>query len=398
MSWSQRIDRVKPSPTLAASARASALTAQGISVINFGVGEPDFDTPPHIKTACIEALHNGATKYGPVPGLPALRTAICEKLQRTNGVTYVPHDILVTCGAKEALFAALQVLINPGDEVLIPAPYWVSYADQTLLCDGLPTIIATDEAANFKLTPPALRRACTAKSRVLMLNTPSNPSGIVYTHDELEALAIVCAEKNLWVISDEIYEALVYPPATFCSFATAAPQCRDRTILVNGVSKSYAMTGWRIGWAAGPEAVITQMGTWQGQVVTHACAFAQHGAIAAYTGPQDALETMRAAFQERRNVMAAALRNIPGITCVEPRGAFYAYPNVTALLGRSVNGRTIATSEALTEYLLEDAHISVVAGEGFGTPGYLRFSYALGMADLKEGLARFAAAVSRLRV
>lgn len=398
MTFAHRITRVKPSPTLATAAKAAALKAQGQSVINFSVGEPDFDTPEHIKEACIKALRDGATKYGPVPGLLTLREAIGTKLQRDNGLSYSPEEIIVTCGAKEALFAALQVLVNPGDEVIIPAPYWVSYSDQVVMCDGVPRILAIPAARGFKLTPEVLRAACTSKTNVVMLNSPCNPTGIVYSREELVGLAHVCAEKNLWVISDEIYEDLVYRPATFCSFGTAAPELRERTVIINGLSKSFAMTGWRVGWAVGPKALIHQMNTWQGQVTSHATAFAQHGALAAYTGPLEPLRRMQHAFGERRETIISALAKIPHVQLVEPDGAFYAFPDVAAYLGRSAHGATIKDTTALADFLLEEARIATVAGEGFGAPGFLRFSYALGLDDLTEGLTRFAHGLQSLGV
>jgi aspartate aminotransferase len=396
MNLSARIGRVKPSSTMAASAKAKALIAQGIPVINFGPGEPDFDTPEHIKSACIEALNSGVTKYGPVPGFPKLREAICDKLQRANGVTYTPEEIIVTCGAKEAIFAALQVLIDQGDEVVIPAPYWVSYADQTLLCDGTPNIIPTTDAEQFKITPASLIRALTKKSKALLLNSPCNPTGTVYSHDELAAIGAVCKEHGVWVITDEIYEDLVYAPATFTSFATACPEHRDRTLIVNGVSKAYAMTGWRIGWTAGPADFIKKMCTWQGQVVSHACAFAQHGAIAAYTGTQEPVAKMRAAFQERRDYIVQFMNSLPAVSLVKPEGAFYVFPNLQKVLGKSFEGHIISNTSSLADYLLDKAQIAVVAGEGFGAPGYLRFSYALSMDDLKVGLDRFAKGLQNL--
>lgn len=396
MTFSNRITCVKPSPTLATAAKAAALKAQGVSVVNFSVGEPDFDTPEHIKEACIRALRDGITKYGPVPGFLPLREAICAKLQRDNGLSYQPDEIIVTCGAKEAIFAALQVLVNPGDEVIIPAPYWVSYSDQVLMCDGVPRIIAIPAAYGFKLTPDRLRAACTAKSKVLILNSPSNPTGIVYTREELAALGTVCAEQNLWVISDEIYEDLVYAPSQFCSFGTAAPSLRDHTVIINGLSKSFAMTGWRLGWAAGPKPFIQQMNTWQGQVTSHATSFAQYGAIAAYTGPQEPMRRMQRAFAERRTVIVEALVKLPGVQLVEPQGAFYAFPDVASYVGRRWNGTVLADTNALANYLLEDSRIAVVAGEGFGAPGFLRFSYALGMDALQEGLGRFAEGLQKL--
>ncbi|MBI4367097.1 MAG: pyridoxal phosphate-dependent aminotransferase [Deltaproteobacteria bacterium] len=396
MSFAERMGRIKDSPTLAATARAKALAAKGVPIINFGPGEPDFDTPDHIKQACMEALRAGATKYGAVAGEMQLRVAICEKLRRENGLAYAPEEIVVTCGAKAAIYAVFQALVNPGDEVIIPAPYWVSYADQVLLCDGTPVIVATPETNGFKLTPETLDQAITPRTKLLVIGSPCNPTGSVYSRSELTALAIVCERRNILVLSDEIYEHLTYAPAAFASFGTAAPAHREQTILVNGVSKAYAMTGWRIGFAAGPKAVIQRMVTWQSQVVTHPTRFAQLGAVAAYTGPQDTVARMRAAFAERRDAIVAALRKIPGVTCVRPDGAFYVFPNIQAYLGRRWRDQTIGSSMQLADYLLDQAHIAVVAGEGFGQPGYLRFSYALAPADLTEGLNRFANALAQL--
>ncbi len=396
MTFSQRITRIKPSATLAAAARATAMIAQGIDVINFGVGEPDFDTPAHIKQACHEALDRGVTKYGPVAGFPALRTAVCEKLLRENALTYAPEEILITPGAKAAILAALQVLLDPGDEVIIPAPYWVSYADQVLLSDGAPVVVATQEKNNFQLTPGELTRAITPRTRMLIINSPCNPTGVVYSATALQSLGRVCAEKNLWVITDEIYEALVYAPAIFASFATNNPHLRDRTILINGFSKTYAMTGWRLGYAAAPKSVIAQMNTWQSQVVTCATTFAQQGGIAAYTESQADVAHMRATFATRRDLIMKSLRAIPDLRCVESTGAFYAFPNVSAYLGKKFNGQPMTTSSELADYLLNEARIAVVAGEGFGAPGFLRFSYALSTEALQTGLDRFAQALQKL--
>lgn len=396
MHFADRISRIKPSPTLAAAARARALATQGVSVINFGQGEPDFDTPEPIKTACATALHNGKTKYGPVPGIPELRAAISAKLKRENGLDYPAAQIIVTVGSKSAIFGCLQVCIGPGDAVIIPAPYWVSYADQVALCDGTPIIVPTPESNGFKLTPEMLERVITPQCKLLIINSPCNPTGTVYTRTELAALGAVCARHQMWVLSDEIYEHLTYPPAQFASFAAAAPQHRGRTILVNGVSKAYAMTGWRIGFAAGPTEIMQALDTWQSQVTTHATTFAQWGAVAAYTNAGDAVATMRTAFAERRAQILQALRVIPGIRCAEPDGAFYAFPNVQAYLTKRWQGRAITTTVDLADYCLDQAHIAVVPGEAFGAPGYFRFSYALGTAEIQEGMQRFATALHQL--
>lgn len=394
--FADRMSRVQPSPTLAASARAKALKAKGLPIINFGPGEPDFDTPQHIKDAAIKALNDGYTKYGPVPGFPELRNAVCDSLAKKHSVNYGPENVIVTCGAKEALYAALQVLVNPGDEVIIPAPYWVSYEDQVKLCDGEAVIINTTSETEYKMTAAQLEKSITPKSKILMINSPSNPTGMLYSKEELTAIAKVCAKHDLWVISDEIYEDLVYAPAKFASFAAAAPELRERTIIINGVSKTYAMTGWRLGWAVGPKDFISEMNTWQGQVVSHATAFAQFGAVAALNGPQDCVEKMRNAFNERRMYMSKALNDIPGLTLIEPQGAFYAFPDISAYVGCERNGVKYNNSIELADYLLEEANIAVVAGEGFGAPGFVRFSYALGLDEIKLGMSRLSEALGAL--
>lgn len=390
MTFAERIQKVKPSPTLAAAAKAKALSAQGTAIINFGLGEPDFDTPAHIKAACVQALEAGDTKYGPVSGHPALRAAIAARFQQDTGVPCQAAQVVVTCGSKEALFAVMQVLLNPGDEIIIPAPFWVSYQDQALLCDARPVIIPTNEATHFKLTPAQLAAHITPRTKLLLLNSPSNPTGTMYSRAELEALAAVCAAHKFWILSDEIYDQLVYPPARFTSVAQAASDLRERTIIINGVSKSYAMTGWRVGWAIAPVPLAKALDTWQGQVVSHATSFAQAGALAAVQGSQECVAKMRATFQERRDLILALLSQIPNLPCVTPDGAFYAFPNVQAYLGTTAGDRRIETSNDLAEYLLDTAHIAVVAGEGFGMPGYLRFSYALATEPLRLGMQQFA--------
>lgn len=397
MTFAQRTAALAISPTLATAAKAKALAAKGVHVIDLSMGEPDFDTPAHIKAACTEALNRGMTKYGPAAGLPALRTAIAATLQRDAGVRYAADEILVTCGAKEALFAAMQVLVDPGDEVVVPAPYWVSYPEQVKLCGGTPVFVNTQTRPDLLFTPEALEQACTPRTKLVLLNSPGNPTGVVYPRETLAALGRICAARGLWVISDEMYDRLVYPPATFTSFVAAAPECRERTIIVNGLSKTYAMTGWRLGYAAGPKAAIDKMTAWHSQVVTHPTSFAQHGAVAALTGDQTCVETMRHAFQERRDVTMRGLRAIPGLRTPEPAGAFFAFPDVTHFLGKRVGDRLIATSLELADYLLDQAHVAVVAGEGFGAPGFLRLSYALETPALEEGLRRLREAFAALQ-
>lgn len=389
--FATRMAAIAPSPTLALTAKAQALAAQGIPVINFGIGEPDFNTPEHIRQACHDALEKGATKYGPVPGIPALREAIAKHVSTASGLSFAAKDIIVTSGAKEALYALMQILVNPGDEVVIPAPYWVSYSDQVMMCEGVPVIVAAGAESGFKITPAQLRTALTPKTKCVMFNSPSNPSGAVYSRAELTALLNVLADHTCWIISDEIYDELVYTPGLFCSALQAAPHLRSRIIVVNGLSKTFAMTGWRLGWVAADAAVVSQLGTWQGQVTSHATSFAQHGAVVAYTGTKEPVAQMRTAFHKRRDVMVRLLNDVPGVKCLVPDGAFYAFPDVRGVLGKRAD---ITTSVALSEYLLDKAQIACVPGEAFGLPGYLRLSYALGEADITAGIQRMRAALA----
>lgn len=394
--FAQRMTPVKPSPTQATSGKAKALIAQGEDVRIFSSGEPDFDTADHIKEAAIQALRDGKTKYTIVPGLPELRAAVCDDIQKKSGADYAPDQVIVTCGAKQAIFMTMQVMLSPGDEVLIPAPHWVSYTDQTLICDGTPVLVPTKEEEGFKLTADALRAAITPQSKMLILNNPCNPTGSCFSAEELRAIGAVCQEHGIWVLTDEIYDAFAYEPAKFTSFLETCPEHKERTILINGVSKKYAMTGWRVGWAVGPSEVIAKMKTWQGQVVSHATHFAQIGAIAALTGPQDCVDTMITAFKERQAFMYEALNNMPGVSCRKPEGAFYAFPNVQKLIGTSCDTHTINSSMDLGNYLLDSAKIAAVAGEGFGMPGYLRLSYATSMENIREGMSRMHTALEKL--
>jgi len=385
----RRLDRIQPSPTLAMSARARVLKQQGVDVIDLSVGEPDFDTPEAIKEAAARALEAGRTKYTASAGIPELREAIAQKLQRVNGIPYQAENVVVTVGAKHAVYLALQAICNPGDRVLIPAPYWVSYADQARLLDAEPVILPTREEQGFKLDPDTLARAIRG-ARVLILNSPNNPTGAVYTPEELEALGQVLEEEpGCWLISDEIYEPFVYDGARHESLLRLKPALRERAVLINGFSKTYAMTGWRLGYAAGPKPLVAAMVTLQSHSTSNATTFAQVAGVQALEGSQEPVDEMVRVYQERRDLLLAGLRKLPGLTCVEPAGAFYLFPNVSGLFGRSWRGQVIESSQQLAELLLEGAATATVPGTAFGTEGYLRLSYATSTERLAEALDRW---------
>ncbi len=397
MELAQRATNISPSPTLAVDARAKEMRARGVEVLNFSAGEPDFDTPEHIKEAAVAALKAGMTKYTPVDGIPALKRAIIEKLERDNGLRYTPQEIVVSAGAKHSLYNAFQVLCDEGDEVILPAPYWVSYLEQIKLAGAVPRIVMTREENGFKLTPEELEESITPRTRVLVLNTPSNPTGAVYTASELAALGEVALRHGLVVISDEIYEKMVYDGTNHVSIASLAPELRASTVVVNGVSKAYSMTGWRIGYAAAPAEIARAMTALQSHATSNPTSIAQAAAVAALTGPQDALEAMVREFDRRRRYMLEALGELPGVRCVPPAGAFYAFPNVKGLLGRTYRGRPIASATDLAQLLLEEVQVAVVPGVAFGTDEYLRLSYATDLERIREGMARLAAFVKELR-
>ena len=391
MELARRLDRIQPSPTLAMGARARVLKARGVDVIDLSVGEPDADTPEAIKEAAVRALAAGRTKYTPAAGLPELREAIAEKLARVNGLPYRAENVLVTVGAKHAIFLALQALCNPGDRVLIPAPYWVSYADQASLVDAEPVILPTREEDGFKLRPEVLSEAVQG-ARVLILNSPHNPTGAVYTPEELAALGEVLAEApGCWVISDEIYEPFVYDGARNESLLRLKPELQERAVVINGFSKAYAMTGWRLGYAAGPQPLVAAMTTLQSHATSNATTFAQVAAIEALQGSQASVETMVRTFRERRDLLLAGLRRLPGLSCPTPQGAFYLFPKVSGLFGRTWRGEVIQSSQQLAELLLEGAATATVPGTAFGTEGYLRLSYAASTERLAEALDRWQA-------
>jgi aspartate aminotransferase len=387
---SERINRIAPSPTLAVSARAKAMRAAGEDVLSFDVGEPDFDTPQHIKDACIAALQGGDTKYTAANGTPKLRAAIAKKLSRENGLEYSPDDIVVSCGGKHSLFNIFQSILNPGDEVIIPTPYWVSYPDQVLLADGVPVFLPTDAKSGFKITPEQLEECLKTHSRVkaFVLNSPSNPTGAVYTPEALRAICEVLDRyPHVLVISDEIYEHMVYAPNSQWSVAKFSPEFQKRCVLVQGLSKTYAMTGWRLGWTASTPEMAKAMGKLQSQSTSNPTSFAQAGGIAALEGPIPS--EMMAEFEKRGNIMRELLKDVPGFEVPKPEGAFYLFPKVSNLFGVMVGkNRQIQTATDLTNYLLEVAKVAVVPGEGFGAPDHVRFSYAASLKDIKEGVNR----------
>ncbi|MDP2600191.1 MAG: pyridoxal phosphate-dependent aminotransferase [Deltaproteobacteria bacterium] len=387
MKFSDRILKIKPSATLKAAAKARELKAKGVQVIDFTVGEPDFNTPEKIKEACKKALDENFTRYAPVPGFPELRQSICNYLKREFGLAYKPEEIIATAGAKHAIYAALQVLINPGDEVIIPAPYWVSFYDQVLLTGGKPVVIKTDDTTGFKMTPRQLEQNIGPKTKLLILNTPSNPTGSCYSGEELKKFGDICAGKNILVLSDEIYAKLTYDGFKHVSFVTACPEMREKTILVNGASKSYAMTGWRIGFAAAPKEIIDKMQILQSQEVTSVPTFIMRASITAFNDCDKEVEAMRREFEKRRDVAFAGLSKIKGVTCYKPSGAFYLFPNVKAFK---------KSSEEIAELLLEEAHVAVVSGESFGAPGYLRVSYATDIPSIEMGIDKMKKTLEKL--
>ena len=396
MQLAQFTRHLKPSETLAISAKAKALRAQGREVIDFSVGEPDFNTPDNVIQAAEHAMAEGFTKYTQASGLPALRQAIADKLQRENDLHYEPDQIIVSCGAKHVLYNLARVLVDPGDEVIIPGPYWVTYPTQVEMAGGTPVIIPTTAEDDFKITDEMLRRHLTPATKGIILNSPCNPTGAVYTPDELQDLADVLGDTGLYVITDEIYEHMVYDGLRQISIATLSPELKERCIVVNGLSKSFSMTGWRVGYCAGPADVIAACGHLQSQSTSNPTAFAQIAAIEALTGPQDSVHAMAAAFVERRDFVVERLNAIDGISCPMPQGAFYTFPKINALFGRRANGRTLSNSADVTDYLLDAAGVAVVPGEAFGADDHMRLSYAASMEALHTGLDRLDQAVQQL--
>jgi aspartate aminotransferase len=391
VSVARRIAEMEASPTLAVDAKAKALKAAGEPVIGFGAGEPDFPTPPNIVAAAERAASVPANhRYTPAAGTATLREAIAAKTTRDSGIEVDAGQVTVTNGGKHALYNVFMALIDPGDEVLVPAPYWVSYPEQVKLAGGVPVAVPTTKDTGFRASVDLLERHRTKRTKALVFVSPSNPTGAVYPSEETAAVGRWAAEHGIWVITDEIYEHLIYGSATFTSLPNVAPEALDRTIIVNGVAKTYAMTGWRVGWSVAPLDLAKGMNKLQSQVTSNVCNVAQAAAVEALTGPQDAVAEMRAAFDRRRRLAVDLLSAIDGVEVVEPEGAFYVFPSFEGALGRQVAGRNVASTLDLAEVLLEEAKVAVVPGEAFGAPGYARLSYALGDDDLAEGIGRIA--------
>ncbi len=390
---SDTLARVKPSPTIAVTNKARELKEAGRDVIGLGAGEPDFDTPENIKAAAIAAIEAGKTKYTAVDGIPELKKAICEKFARENGLSYKPSQITVGSGGKQVLYNALVATLNPGDEVIIPAPYWVSYPDMVLLAGGTPVFVTGPMETGYKITAEQLEAAITPNTKWFIFNSPSNPSGAGYSHDELKALTdVLMRHPQVWVMSDDMYEHLVFGDFKFVTPAQVEPGLYDRTLTCNGVSKAYAMTGWRIGYAGGPEALIKAIGKVQSQSTSNPCSISQFAAVEALNGPQDYIAESRIAFERRRDLVVAALNTCPGITCPTPEGAFYVYPSIAGCIGKtSAAGTQITDDEAFASALLEETGVAVVFGAAFGLSPNFRISYATSDAALTEACARIKA-------
>ena len=386
----ESLSRVKPSPTIAVTNKAAELKAAGKDVIGLGAGEPDFDTPENIKEAAIAAIRSGKTKYTAVDGIPELKKAICAKFARENGLTYKPSQVTVGTGGKQVLYNALMATLNPGDEVIIPAPYWVSYPDMVLLANGSPVVVEAGMETGFKLTPEALRKAITPKTKWLIFNSPSNPTGAGYTRAELKGLTDVLLEfPHVWIMTDDMYEHLAFAPYEFCTPAQVEPKLYDRTLTVNGVSKAYAMTGWRIGYAAGPEPVIKAIAKIQSQSTSNPSSISQWAAVEALNGPQDYIPMSRDVFQRRRDLVVSMLNQAKGIHCPTPEGAFYVYPSVAGCIGKTApSGKVISNDEEFVTELLETEGVAVVQGAAFGLSPFFRISYATSDEVLEEACKR----------
>jgi len=396
---SNRVQLIKPSATLAITAKAAELRAAGKSVISLSVGEPDFETPRAAREAGIKAIQEGFTRYTAVPGIPDLRKAIAAKFKRDNGLDYEPEDILVSTGGKQCIFNLLMALINQGDEAVIPAPYWVSYPDMVLLAEGKPAIVETTAAADFKITAAQLEAAITPRTKMLFLNSPSNPTGMAYSHDDLAALGTVIRKHpNIIVATDDMYEKILFDGKTFATFAQVNPDLKEQTVTLNGVSKAYCMTGWRIGYCAGPRALIKAMAKIQGQSTSNPNSIAQKAALAALTGPTDELEEMVRTYESRRTWLVDAINAIPGMHTIIPDGAFYVFPSVAGWIGKTTaSGKKLTEDLVICEWLLEEAGVALVPGTEFGAPGFVRFSYAVSQETLEDAVNRIAKAAASLR-
>ncbi|MFB0508406.1 MAG: pyridoxal phosphate-dependent aminotransferase [Thermodesulfobacteriota bacterium] len=396
MTISRRAQQIKPSPTLTITAKAKAMKAEGIDVIGFGAGEPDFDTPDHIKKAAVKALENGFTKYTPAGGIDELKDAVITKFKRDNGLEYDRTQILISCGGKHSLYNLAQVLFETGDEVIIPSPYWVSYPPIVTLADALPVILETTEESGFKMDLDKLRGTITERTKALVLNSPCNPTGTTYTEGELREIADIILEKGIYVISDDIYEKIVYDGFQYVSIASFNKEIKERTIIVHGVSKTYSMTGWRIGFAAGPSSIIEGMNKVQGQSTSNPTSISQKASQEALNGPQDVVEAMVGEFQKRRNYVIDRINSWEEVSCVKPAGAFYAFPNCSSYLGRSFRGKPIRDSMDLADYLLNVARVAVIPGAAFGAEGFERLSFATSMENIEIGMERIDKALTEL--
>jgi len=387
---SDKVSRVSPSSTLAIDAKFKQMKAEGIDVVGFGTGEPDFDTPDYIKKAAIQAIEEGKTKYTPAAGTMELRQAICDKLKRENGLTYAPNQIVVSNGAKHALINAFMAILNPGDEVIVPAPFWVSYPEMIKIADGVPVVIDTKEEDEFKFTKEQFENAITPKTRALVLNSPSNPTGMVYTEDELRTIAEVAVKHNIYIIADEIYEHLIYE-GKHVSIASFNEEIYNLTIIINGVSKTYAMTGWRIGYSAAHPEIAKAMANLQSHAASNPNSIAQAATVAALSGGKEEIEYMKSEFKKRRDYMVERINSIPGVSCKTPHGAFYVVMNISQLKGKTFGGKKIVTSDDFADVLLDKAKVALVPCSGFGADDFVRWSYATSMDNIKIGLDRLEA-------
>lgn len=379
---------IQASTTMAIDAMFKQMKADGVDVIGFGAGEPDFNTPDEIKAAGIAAIEQNFTRYTPAAGTVELRQAVCDRMKADCGLSYKPNQVIATNGAKHAVYLALRALVNPGDEVILPAPYWVSYYELIKMVGGIPVVVTATEAEHFKLTPEKLAAAVTPKTKCLILNNPSNPTGMMYGEQELRALADVVVANDLYVISDEIYYGLVYDGKTFVSFAALSDEVWKRTVLINGVSKSYAMTGWRIGYACADDPIAKVMANYVSHSTGSASAISQKASVTALTAPQDKIEEMRKAFEERRNYIVKRMNSIPGVSCIRPEGAFYVMMNLEQLIGKTIHGVKITNDDVFADAFLKYGLVAVVPGSGFGAPNFVRWSYATSLENIKEGLDR----------
>lgn len=393
---SRKAQDISPSPTLAISAKSNQLKSEGVDIIGFGAGEPDFDTPDHIKEAAIQAIKEGFTKYTPAQGIPQLRQAICQKFKDDNGLDYQPGQVVVSNGAKHSLDNVFAALLDPGDEVIIPSPYWVSYPEMVKLNDGVPVIIETGPAQAYKVSQEQVIKACSPRTKAFILNSPSNPTGMVYSREELEVLARLALEHNFMVISDEVYEKLIYGDTRHISIASLGPEIKEKSVVVNAVSKTYSMTGWRIGYTASSLELATAMADIQSQLTSNPNSIAQKAALEAIQGPQDCIEPMRQAFLERRDFMVKRVKEIPLLDCLAPEGAFYLFVQVNDTFGKNFQGKKVNHVDDFADYLLESYYVALVPGTGFGAPDCVRLSFATSRENIEKGLDRIESFVKGL--